>query len=194
MGPGARIKHSARAGDALRGERRKDPGRNSHAVRGQAQRAGRDVRAAKPSTLIIAGGRGTRFWPESRVWRPKPLFSIDGRTSLLADTIARVAPITGRGRTFVLVSADQRAIFRRALRGLVPPANLIVEPSARGTAVAIAYGCATIAHRAGPGVVAVMPADHYITPLAAFRRTLSDAIALAATRHAIVVIGVVPDR
>ena len=44
------------------------------------------------------------------------------------------------------------------------------------------------------GVVAVMPADHYITPLAAFRRTLSDAIALAATRHAIVVIGVVPDR
>ena len=150
--------------------------------------------AARASALIIAGGRGTRFWPESRARRPKPLFSIDGRGSLLADTIARVAPITGRARTFVLVSADQRAIFRRALRGLVPPANLIVEPSARGTAVAIAYGCATIAHRAGPGVVAVMPADHYITPLAAFRRTLSDAIALAATRHAIVVIGVVPDR
>jgi mannose-1-phosphate guanylyltransferase/mannose-6-phosphate isomerase len=152
------------------------------------------VSAARASALIIAGGRGTRFWPESRARRPKPLFSIDGRGSLLADTIARVAPITGRARTFVLVSADQRAIFRRALRGLVPPANLIVEPSARGTAVAIAYGCATIAHRAGPGVVAVMPADHYITPLAAFRRTLSDAIALAATRHAIVVIGVVPDR
>ena len=150
--------------------------------------------AARASALIIAGGRGTRFWPESRARRPKPLFSIDGRGSLLADTIARVAPITGRARTFVLVSADQRAIFRRALRGLVPPANLIVEPSARGTAVAIAYGCATIAHRAGPGVVAVMPADHYITPLEAFCRTLNDAIALAATRHAIVVIGVVPDR
>ncbi len=150
--------------------------------------------AAKPSTLIIAGGRGTRFWPESRAWRPKPLFSINGRTSLLADTIARVAPITGRGRTFVLVSADQRTIFRKALRGLIPPANLIVEPSGRGTAVAIAYGCATIAHRAGAGVVAVMPADHYITPPSAFRRTLGDAIHLAATRHAVVVIGVVPDR
>ncbi|MGZ6253984.1 MAG: sugar phosphate nucleotidyltransferase, partial [Candidatus Binataceae bacterium] len=85
--------------------------------------------AARASALIIAGGRGTRFWPESRARRPKPLFSIDGRGSLLADTIARVAPITGRARTFVLVSADQRAIFRRALRGLVPPANLIVEPS-----------------------------------------------------------------
>jgi len=152
------------------------------------------VSAARPSALIIAGGRGTRFWPESRAWRPKPLFSIDGRTSLLADTVARVAPLVGRARTFVLVSADQRAIFRKALRDLVPPANLIVEPSARGTAVAIAYGCATIAHRAGSGVVAVMPADHYITPPAAFRRTLGDAIELAAARHAVVVIGVVPDR
>ncbi len=150
--------------------------------------------AAKPSTLIIAGGRGTRFWPESRVWRPKPLFSIDGRTSLLADTIARVAPITGPARTFVLVSADQHAIFRKALRGLIPPANLIVEPSGRGTAVAIAYGCATIAHRTGAGVVAVMPADQYITPPTAFRRTLGDAVELAAARHAVVVIGVVPDR
>jgi len=152
------------------------------------------VTAAKPSVLIIAGGRGTRFWPESRAWRPKPLFSIDGRNSLLTDTLARVAPLVGWSRTFVLVSADQREIFRKALRGLVPSANLIVEPAARGTAVAIAYGCATIAHRAGPGVVAVMPADHYITPPAAFRRTLGDAIGLAAERRAVVVIGVRPDR
>ncbi len=150
--------------------------------------------AARPSALIIAGGRGTRFWPESRAWRPKPLFSIDGRNSLLADTLARVAPLVGRARTFVLVSADQREIFRKALRGLIPPANLIVEPAARGTAVAIAYGCASIAHRAGPGVVAVMPADHYITPPAAFRRTLGDAIGLAGARQAVVVIGIRPDR
>jgi len=152
------------------------------------------VSAPGPSALIIAGGRGTRFWPESRGWRPKPLFSIDGRTSLLADTVARVASLTTRARIFVLVSADQRTIFRKALRGLIRPANLIVEPSARGTAVAIAYGCATVAHRTGPGVVAVMPADHYITPLTAFHRTLADAIALAPARRAVVVIGVVPDR
>ncbi len=146
------------------------------------------------SALIIAGGRGTRFWPESRAWRPKPLFSIDGRSTLLGDTIARLQPLVERRRIFVLVSADQRAIFRRALRGLVPPANLIVEPEGRGTAVAIAYGCAAIAHRAGPGVVAVMPADHYITPAAGFRRTLNDAIGLAAARRAVVVIGVAPTR
>lgn len=150
--------------------------------------------ARRASALIIAGGRGTRFWPESRTWRPKPLFSIDGRATLLGETIARLQPLIERRRIFVLVSADQRAIFRGALRGLIPPANLIVEPAGRGTAVAIAYGCGVIAHRAGPGVVAVMPADHYIAPAEGFRRTLADAIALAAARPAVVVIGVVPTR
>jgi len=63
-----------------------------------------------------------------------------------------------------------------------------------GTAVAIAYGCAVIEHRTGPSVVAVIPADHYIAPAAAFRRTLADAAGLAAAHRALVVIGVVPDR
>lgn len=151
-------------------------------------------RRGAASALIVAGGRGTRFWPESRAWRPKPLFSIDGRTTLLSDSIARLVPLVRRERIFVLVSADQREIFRKALRGLIPPANLIVEPAARGTAVAIVYGCAVIEHRVGPGVVAVMPADHYIAPAAGFRRTLGEAIDLAGSNRAVVVIGVVPDR
>jgi mannose-1-phosphate guanylyltransferase len=159
-----------------------------------AKRAASARAARRASALIIAGGRGTRFWPESRAWRPKPLFSIDGRSTLLGETIARLQPLVDRRRIFVLVSADQRAIFRKALKGLIPPANLIVEPEGRGTAVAIAYGCAVIAHRTGPGVVAVMPADHYITPAAGFRRTLGDAIALATARRAVVVVGVVPTR
>jgi mannose-1-phosphate guanylyltransferase/mannose-6-phosphate isomerase len=154
----------------------------------------RGARSAPLSALVIAGGRGTRFWPESRGWRPKPLFSIDGRRTLLGETVERLAPMVGRRRVFVLVSADQRTIFRKALRGLIPPTNLIVEPAGRGTAVAIAYGCAVIEHRSGPGVVAVMPADHYIAPAAAFRRTLADAERLAASYRAVVVIGVVPNR
>ena len=154
----------------------------------------RDKRAERPSALIIAGGRGTRFWPESRSWRPKPLFAADGRTSLLAGTIARLRPLVARERIFVLVSAEQEKVFRKALGRLIPSANLIVEPAGRGTAIAIAYGAAVIADRAGEGVIAVMPADHYITPPAEFRRTLGDAIRLASGDRALVVIGVVPDR
>ncbi len=149
----------------------------------------------RAAALIIAGGHGTRFWPESRAGRPKPLFSVDGKTSLLADTIARVMPLIVRDNVFVLVSADQQAAFRRAVRGQIPPANLIVEPEGRGTAVAIAYGAAVIGKRLGADtVVAAMPADHHIAPAAGFRATIGDAIGLAAASGAIVVVGITPTR
>lgn len=151
-------------------------------------------RSAPPpaSVLIIAGGRGTRFWPASREARPKPLFSIDGKTSLLADTIARHAPLVPRRRIFVLVAGAHEAAFRREVRGLIPPSNLIIEPQARGTAVAIAYGGAVIRRRLGEGVIAAVAADHYIRTAAQYRRTLADAIGLAAAKEAIVAIGIPP--
>jgi mannose-1-phosphate guanylyltransferase len=150
---------------------------------------------AVAAALIIAGGRGTRFWPESRAGRPKPLFAIDGKTSLLEETIARMQPLIPKERIFVLVAADQREPFRRALRGLLPPRNLILEPAGRGTAIAITYGSGVIARRLGAEtVIAVMPADHYVTPATGFRATVASAIALAAANDAIIVIGVTPTR
>jgi mannose-1-phosphate guanylyltransferase len=148
----------------------------------------------RASVLIIAGGRGTRFWPASRWSRPKPLFSIDGKSSLLADTVARHVAIVGRERIFVLAAALHQAPFRRALRGLIPPGNLIIEPDARGTAVAIAYGAAVIKRRLGDGVIAAVAADHYIATSAQYRRTLADAIHLAASHDSIVAIGIPPTR
>lgn len=151
----------------------------------------------KPASaaLIIAGGRGTRFWPESRGDRPKPLFAIDGKTSLLAATIARTAAFIPRERIFVLVSADQKRPFMSAINGMIPAANLIVEPEGRGTAVAIVYGSAMIAKRlGGDTIVAAMPADHHVRPVGAYRATLTTAIALADIRKAIVIIGIPPAR
>jgi mannose-1-phosphate guanylyltransferase len=151
----------------------------------------------KPASaaLIIAGGRGRRFWPESRGDRPKPLFAIDGKTSLLAATIARTAAFIPRERIFVLVSADQKRPFVPAIDGLIPAANLIVEPIGRGTAVAIVYGCALIAKRLGDDiVVAAMPADHHVIPLSAYKATLTTALALAGIEQAVVIVGIPPTR
>jgi mannose-1-phosphate guanylyltransferase len=144
------------------------------------------------SALIIAGGSGTRFWPASRASRPKPLFSVDGKRTLLAETIRRLQPLVSRDRIFVLAAASHAGAFRRAVKGLIPARNLIIEPAARGTAVAIAYGAAVIERRKGQGVIAVMPADHLIDPAAGFRETIADAVELAAKEHSIVVIGVPP--
>jgi mannose-1-phosphate guanylyltransferase len=155
---------------------------------------GRTSARPRASVLIIAGGRGTRFWPASREARPKPLFSIDGKNSLLADTIARHIPLIARERIFVLAAAHHQGPYRRAIRGLIPARNLIIEPDGRGTAVAIAYGAAVIKHRLGDGVIAAVAADHHIVTPAQYRRTLADAIGLAATNDAIVAIGIPPTR
>jgi mannose-1-phosphate guanylyltransferase len=157
------------------------------------------LKAAAPPTqaavMIIAGGRGTRFWPESREDRPKPLFSINRKTSLLADTVMRMHPLIASEQVFVLASASQASLFRPELKNLIPADNLIVEPEGRGTAVAIAYGTAVISQRLGEqAIVAVMPADHFVTPTAGFQRTLREAITLAAAHPAIVVIGIKPTR
>ncbi len=150
--------------------------------------------SGKASALIIAGGRGTRFWPASRENRPKPLFSIDEGTTLLSETIGRLQPLVARDRIFVLVTAGQKKAFASAIEGLIPATNLILEPEGRGTAVAIAYGAAVIRKRFGDGLLAVMPADHYIAPASGFRNTLAKALGLAASEQAVVVIGVTPTR
>jgi mannose-1-phosphate guanylyltransferase len=159
-------------------------------ARNESPRSG----SAKASALIIAGGRGTRFWPASRENRPKPLFSIDEGTTLLSETIARLQPLISRDRIFVLVTATQKKAFASAIEGLIPGSNLIIEPEGRGTTVAIAYGAAVIRKRFGDGLIAVMPADHYIAPASGFRNTLAKALSLASSERAIVVIGVTPTR
>lgn len=150
---------------------------------------------AEAAALIIAGGRGTRFWPEGRANRPKPLFAPDGKTSLLEATIKRAIPLFARERIYVEVASDHAAVFRRALKELLPPENLIIEPEARGTAVAIAYGAAMIERRLSEdSTLAVMPADHYIREAGKFRATIGRAIRLAQRSEAIVMIGITPKR
>ncbi len=144
------------------------------------------------AALIIAGGSGSRFWPLSRVQRPKPLFKLDGKATLLAETILRHQPLIASEHIFVIAPASLEHVFRRAIRGLVPAKNLIIEPRARGTTVAIAYGCAQITRRLGESVIVVAPADHYLAPVSAFRATLRTALKLAVAQQAIVLIGITP--
>ncbi|MGH7842483.1 MAG: mannose-1-phosphate guanylyltransferase [Candidatus Binataceae bacterium] len=149
----------------------------------------------RAAALILAGGRSTRFWPEGRARRPKPLFALNGKTSLLAEAIARVQPLIARERIFVLVAADHAGLFRRAIKGLLPARNLLVEPRGRGTTVAIAYGAALIADRLGAEtIVAAMPADHYIPQAGLFQRAIGQAVGLAARPDAIVAVGITPTR
>jgi mannose-1-phosphate guanylyltransferase len=143
--------------------------------------------------VIMAGGRGTRFWPLSRTDRPKQLLALASGTSLLRDTFARVEPLVGVDRILVVTSGNLTAATRDELPEL-PPENIITEPRGRNTAPCAVLGMG-LAGRIDPAApVALLPADHFIPDDKAFRSQLDAAFALAADRETVVTLGIPPTR
>jgi mannose-1-phosphate guanylyltransferase len=142
--------------------------------------------------VIIAGGKGTRFWPLSRAQRPKQLLKILSHKSLIEETADRVLGLGGRDRTLVVTVAEQVEALRRELRAL-PRANFIAEPHGKNTAPCIGLAALEVVRRDPDGVMIVLPADHWVANVKAFQRTLETAVALATRRGNLVTIGIRPD-
>jgi mannose-1-phosphate guanylyltransferase len=147
----------------------------------------------KVYALLLAGGAGTRFWPASRVHRPKQLLALTGEQSMLLATAERVLPIAG-GWSNVLVAGGRHleAATREALPEL-PRENLLLEPVPRNTAPCIAWAAARIARTDPDALVMALPSDHHVRDDEAFRETVRAALASAAT-GVVTTIGVKPTR
>lgn len=143
--------------------------------------------------VILAGGSGTRFWPLSRAARPKQLISITGDRTMLQRTVERVLPLNPK-RILVItnqVQAEETELQLSRYRGV--PIDVIAEPSARNTAPAVGLAAAIIAAHDPSGIMAVLPADHFIKDEEGLRNTLVQA------RHAahngyLVTLGIMPSR
>jgi mannose-1-phosphate guanylyltransferase len=142
--------------------------------------------------VVMAGGSGTRFWPLSRAARPKQFLALSGGAPLLAETVARLPPLAGPERTFV-VCGPVHAAAARALLPAVPPGNVVVEPCARNTAPAIGLAALHVARRDPAGVLAVLPSDHHVARPDLFRDALSAAARLAG-KGLLATIGIRPSR
>lgn len=142
--------------------------------------------------VIIAGGKGERFWPQSRVRRPKHLLPIVGTKPMLAQTLDRVRPVVPAKNTFVITGVAQEKAVREVCARRLPAANIIAEPVGRDTAPAVALAAALVAARDPQGVFAVLPADHVIHDAAACRRDLRTAFAAASAAPVMVTIGIKP--
>ena len=118
--------------------------------------------------VLMAGGSGTRFWPESRARNPKQLLRLLDSQSLLEKTWARIAPLVPAERTLVITTAEQAPGIANQLPDL-PPENLIVEPCGRDTAPCIGLAAIRLLQRDPQAVMLVMPADHVIRPQEVFR-------------------------
>jgi mannose-1-phosphate guanylyltransferase len=149
----------------------------------------------KPSryAVIMAGGIGTRFWPCSRQRFPKQFLSIQGPQSLLQATFRRLRGIVPGERVLVVAGREFAHVIRRQLPSL-PPANLILEPEARGTAPCLALAAAHIARRHAHALMAVFPADHVVTDVPRFRRAVLTGLSVAERLGCLVTFGIPPKR
>ncbi|MEZ4388489.1 MAG: mannose-1-phosphate guanylyltransferase [Candidatus Krumholzibacteriia bacterium] len=143
--------------------------------------------------VIMAGGRGTRFWPLSRSLRPKQLLPLAAARSLLQATYDRVAPIVGPERVLVITNQDLVEATARQLPDL-PATHVIGEPVGRNTAPCAVLGVG-VAQRLAPGApVALLPADHAIAEPEIFAEQLALAFARAAATDGVVTFGIPPTR
>jgi mannose-1-phosphate guanylyltransferase len=141
--------------------------------------------------IIMAGGRGERFWPLSREKMPKQLLTLLGKKSFLQEAVKRVLPLVPAKNIFVITNEAQLPEVRKQLPK-IPKQNLIAEPIGRDTCAAVTLGAALVGARSTTGVMAVLPADHVIPDEKKFQQVLGDAFDVAAQGQAIVTIGIKP--
>jgi len=144
--------------------------------------------------VILAGGRGTRFWPRSRTRTPKQLLNIVGNTTMLEQTVERLRPILPADRTWTVTNVEQAAELRKQLPALARK-RVLAEPVGRNTAAAIALAAFHVQHAAnGDALMAVLPADHYIAHPERYREIVGAALGLARESGRIAVLGIPPTR
>ncbi len=142
--------------------------------------------------LIMAGGGGTRFWPRSRLSKPKQFLALAGSTSLLQQAQERIEAMIPPTRTWVITGASYCAETARQLPAL-PAERIVGEPCGRDTAACIGLGAALITRTDPEAVMLVMPADHAIEPAQEFRRAVQAAEQVVLDEpHALVTFGIRP--
>jgi mannose-1-phosphate guanylyltransferase len=143
--------------------------------------------------VIMAGGAGTRFWPQSRHAWPKQFLALaDKELSLLQQTVGRLSGAIPPERILV-VTSERHAQATREQLPMLPAANVLAEPAARNTAPCVAWAAAHVSARSPRAVMAVLPSDPHIQDEAGYRSVLSLALE-AASDGGLVTIGVEPTR
>ena len=143
--------------------------------------------------VILAGGRGTRFWPLSRKRRAKQLLPLNSKKSMIQETVERLLPLAKGKRFWVITNDDLRDPIVRQLKKL-EKRQILAEPVGRNTAPAIGLAAFLLARRDPAAVIGMFPSDHVILDEKRFREDIKHAAEIAAAGPNIVVIGIAPTR
>ena len=143
--------------------------------------------------VVLAGGRGTRFWPLSRKKRAKQLLALDGKQTMIQQTVARLLPLAPAKQVWIITNGDSRPEILRQLPKLRRE-QVVAEPAGRNTAPAIGLA-AFILQRIDPGaVLGLFPSDHVIADGRRYQEVLREGVEIAASGENIVVLGIQPTR
>ncbi|WP_319420499.1 mannose-1-phosphate guanylyltransferase [Pleurocapsa sp. FMAR1] len=146
--------------------------------------------------IILAGGKGERFWPVSRLKRPKQFLCLDGgNRSLMQATADRLLNLAGGWDNLWVITSEIIANGVRKQLPDLPESNILIEPQGKDTAPAVAWATLEVAKKHGEdAIVGFFPADHWINDLAAFEETLDAAAQQAASEPSIVTLGIAPNQ
>ncbi len=143
--------------------------------------------------VLMAGGVGTRFWPMSRKACPKQLLNFNSDTkSMLQKTYDRIKPLTTDENILVVTSAELKKTIEKQLPH-VPKENIIGEPEGKNTAPCIGLAATVIERKASENdIMVILPADHLVSNVANFRKTLRVGVAYAKESDSLVTLGIQP--
>jgi mannose-1-phosphate guanylyltransferase len=143
--------------------------------------------------VILAGGRGTRFWPLSRKKRAKQLLALDGKQTMIQQTVGRLLPLAPSKRFWIITNEDLRPAILKQLPTL-PKEQILAEPAGRNTAPAIGLAAFLLIRENRDAVLGLFPSDHVIADQKRYRETLARGIEIASAGANIVVLGIRPNR
>ena len=146
----------------------------------------------KITAVIMAGGRGERFWPKSRNSCPKQFLSLTSdRETMIQKTVKRLRPLVEAEDIYIVTNAAYRSLVKDQLPD-VPEENILAEPCARNTAPCIAFAAAVIGRKYDDAVMLVLPSDHLIGYENIYVKTLKKAVSVAEQGKNLVTIGITP--
>lgn len=143
--------------------------------------------------VIMAGGSGTRFWPQSTKAHPKQFLNIFGDRTMLQDTVERIKPLVSADRVWVITNDKYVDLVKEQLPD-VPVDNIVGEPVGKNTAPCVAAAASLIQEKDSDGTMVVLPADHLIGKPKTFLSILETAQKKAQDPGALVTIGIKPDH
>src|ERR1700728_545745 len=147
----------------------------------------------KFAPVILAGGSGTRFWPRSRKARAKQVLALDGKRTMIQQTVDRLGPLVDPVEVWIITNSLLDDLIAEQLPE-IPREQILSEPAARNTAPACALAAFLLEKSAPDTVIGIFPSDHVVKNTARFAEVVRAGVKLAASGEKIVVLGVPPTR